>query len=195
MRGERGFSLIEVVLAILLMTAGLVALAGALIVGVTLPKRARQQEIAKQLANTVMESIIAAKEALPPGFSTFEQLTYTDTIPSGRFIKDEMLMLEPGPDGVFGTCDDGRTGAFDPVCPSNPGTLTMKVDIDPGPDGVYSNTSDNNTTQLLGFTYKVIIQDLSPSTKLVDVEVYYQTPLSNREIVKLSCQLSNFKKL
>jgi type II secretory pathway pseudopilin PulG len=195
MKEDKGFSLIEVVIAILLMTTGLIALAGALIVGVTLPRRARQQEIAKQMANTIMESIIAAKEALPPGFSTFEQLSYTDSVIPGRFLKDEMVILEPGPDGVYGTCDDGRTGSFDLNCPNSLGTIAPRVEIDPGPDGAYSNKSDNRTTSLLGFSYQVIIQDLSTSTKLIEVRVYYPTPISDRETITLSCQLSNFKKL
>ena len=69
------------------------------------------------------------------------------------------------------------------------------MDIDPGPDGAYSTAGDNRTSQLLGFSYQVIIQDINSSTKLIEVKVYYPTPISNRETVSLSCQLSNFKTL
>src|SRR6185503_6942614 len=103
MRDKEGFSLIEIMIAILIVTTGLLALSAALIIGVTLPGRARQQEIAKQLANSIMESIIAAKESSRPGFSTFESLNFTTSNPPGRFVPGVAAMLEPGPDGVYGT--------------------------------------------------------------------------------------------
>jgi type II secretory pathway pseudopilin PulG len=198
MRKDTGFSLVEVIIAILIMTAGLIALSGALIIGVTLPKRARQQEIAKQLANMIMESIIAAKETAPPGFNSFESLTFTDSTPSGRFVRGVSVMLEPGPDGVYCTCDDGVSpGPFSSTCPSTPGTLAMQYEIDPGPDGIYSvpNKTDNRKSQLLGFTREVIIQDLGPGIKQIEVRVNYPTPTRNQETVSLICQLNDFKRL
>jgi prepilin-type N-terminal cleavage/methylation domain-containing protein len=195
---EKGFSLVEVVIAILIMTAGLLALSGALIIGVTLPQRARNQEIAKQMANMIMESIIAAKENAPPGFTTFESLSYTDGTPPGRFTRGVSLMLEPGPDGVYCTCDDGLApGVFDPNCPGSLGTLAMQVEIDPGPDGIYSspNKTDNKKSQMLGYTREVIIQDLSVGIKQIEVRVNYPTPTGRKETVSFICQLNDFKKL
>jgi prepilin-type N-terminal cleavage/methylation domain-containing protein len=197
-RDQKAFSLIEVIIAILIMTGGLLALSGALIIGVTLPKKARQQEIAKQMANMIMESIIAAKETAPPGFTTFENLSYTDSNPPGRFVRGVAVMLEPGPDGVYCTCDDGQApGAFNSVCPTSLGTIAIQVEIDPGPDGIYSspNKTDNRKTQLLGFTREVIIQDLSTGIKQIEVRVNYPTPTRNQETVSLICQLNDFKKL
>ncbi|MBL8192986.1 MAG: prepilin-type N-terminal cleavage/methylation domain-containing protein, partial [Blastocatellia bacterium] len=83
---QKGFSLIEVLIAIVIITIGLVALSGALVVGVTLPQRSRQQSIAKQLANNIMDTIITAKESVKPGFDGFSK--FNSTMPmmgGGRF--------------------------------------------------------------------------------------------------------------
>ena len=105
-------------------------------------------------------------------------------------------MLEPGPDGVYCTCDDGQpAGPFNATCPGTLGTIALQVETDPGPDGIYSNKSDNRKSQLLGFTREVIIQDLSAGIKQIEVRVNYPTPTKNFETVSLVCQLNDFKKL
>ncbi|MEW6732966.1 MAG: prepilin-type N-terminal cleavage/methylation domain-containing protein [Acidobacteriota bacterium] len=198
MKNEQGFSLIEVIIAILIITTGLLALSAALVIGITLPGRARQQEIAKQLAAQIMESIIAAKEATRPGFSSFDSLNYTTGTPAGRFVPGVAAMLESGPDNVFGTCDDGQPpGPFNPVC-TGMGTRIIQLDIDPGPDGIYSNRSDNRTNSLLTFTREIIITDLTPApvtSKQITVRVNFTTPTGSRDSVTLVCQLSNFRTL
>lgn len=193
-----GFSLIEVVIAVLIMTTGLLALSGALVIGVNLPQRMRRQETAKQLASTIMESIITAKETSPPGFSSFESLSYTDGTPAGRFTHGPNVMLDAGPDGVYCTCDDGQpSGPFNAACPGTPGTLAMQIDIDPGPDGIYSapNGTDNRKSQMLGYTREVIIQDLSVGIKQIEVRVTYPVSYRSSETVNFICQLNDFKKL
>jgi prepilin-type N-terminal cleavage/methylation domain-containing protein len=196
---QAGFSLIEVLIAIVVITTGLLALSGALVVGVTLPARARQQELAKQLANSIMESIIAAKEAPRAGFTSgLASISYTtDPNTPGRFVAGVTSMLTPGPDGVYGTCDDGTAGAFNPNCPGL-GAQVVTVSLDPGADGDYSTTGDNLQKQLLDFTRQVIITDLTPppvSSKQIEVRVYYNTPTGSREMVSLICQLTEFTTL
>jgi type II secretory pathway pseudopilin PulG len=201
MRQEKGFSLIEIMIAILIVTTGLLALSAALIIGVTLPGRARQQEIAKQLANTIMESIIAAKESSRPGFSTFESLNDNTGNPPGRFRSGVTTMLVAGPDGVYGTCDDGQTGAFNPTCGSF-GTNVMEFDIDPGGDGIYTRDdkgidkrADNRKRKLFMFTREIKITNINTNTKEFEVIVNFSTPTGSRDKVKLVCRLTNFRTL
>lgn len=198
---EKGFSLVEIVIAIIIMATGLVALAGALVVGITLPKRARQQEVAKQLANEIMESIIFAKESQPSGYTTFDAISYADSNSLGRFISSSgnaniTKMLVAGPDGVYGTCDDGTTGVYNPVCGSL-GTQLVMVDVDPGPDGKYQApfNVDNTKLPLLNFTRQVEITDINNATKQIDVTVNYPNPLGGRDKVVLSTQITNFRLL
>lgn len=190
-----GFSLIEVLIAIVIITAGLIALSGALVVGVTLPQRSRQQELAKQLANTIMESVISAKEAARPGFTNFDSISYTTN--GGRFVPGITAMLTPGPDGIYCTCDDGKSGVFSDTC-SGLGTQVVTASLDPGPDGRYDTAGDNRSNALLNFTREIIIRDLTttPVTlKEIEVRVYFSTPTGARERVTLICQLSNFRTL
>jgi type II secretory pathway pseudopilin PulG len=202
MKGEKGFSLIEIMIAILIVTTGLLALSAALIIGVTLPGRARQQEIAKQLANTIMESIIAAKESSRPGFNSFDSLNFTSSNPPGRFLPGVAAMLEAGPDGVYGTCDDGQPpGTFNPNCPGL-GSRVMQLDVDPGSDGIYSRddrgndrSADNRKRRLFAFTREIRINNISANTKEIEVRVNYSTPTGSRDTVRLVCQLTNFRTL
>lgn len=207
---DKGFSLIEIVIAIIIMATGLVALASLLVVGVTLPQRARQQEIAKQLANEIMESIIFAKESNPSGFNTFNSINYGTNHAEGRFVSSSSnlnitKMLTAGPDGVYGTCDDGQSGSSFINCAGTTGNLganLLTVTIDPGKDGLYSTTTGTNmvnkTQPLLNYSREIIITDLTPapvSAKEVEVRVFYQTPLGTKEKVVLICRLTNFKTL
>lgn len=194
---KRGFSLIEILIAIVIITIGLVALSGALVVGVTLPQRSRQQAIAKQIANNILETIIAAKESAKPGFDTFG--TFNSTMPlagGGRFTGGVNVLLTPGPDGVYGTCDDGTAGVFNPVCGAV-GVQLVMVDVDPGPDGKYQPPFDVDNTKLplLNFTRQIEITDISTATKQVDVTVSFPSPLGGRDKVKLSTQITNFRLL
>jgi prepilin-type N-terminal cleavage/methylation domain-containing protein len=210
-RQDKGFSLIEIIIAIIIMATGLVALAGLLVVGVTLPQRARQQEVAKQLANEIMESIIFAKESSPSGFNTFNAINYGINHPEGRFVSSTSnlnitKMLTTGPDRVYGTCDDGRPGNSFLDCAGTPtgslGTDLLTTTIDPGKDGDYSTTTGtglvNKTQPLLNYSRQIIITDLTPppvSAKEVEVRVFYQTPLGTQEKVVLICRFTNFKTL
>jgi type II secretory pathway pseudopilin PulG len=196
MKDEKAFSLIEVIIAILIITTGLIALSAALVIGVTLPGRARQQEIAKQLANTIMESIISAKESGREGF-VYDNINYTS---QGRFVPGVETMLEAGPDGVYGTCDDGQApGPFNASCGTQ-GTRVLQLDIDPGPDGKYSTTGDNRRIRLFNFTREIIIKNMPdgvnpPTYKEIEVRVNYATPTGSRDKVILICQLTNFRTL
>jgi type II secretory pathway pseudopilin PulG len=202
MRDNKGFSLIEIMIAILIVTTGLLALSAALIIGVTLPGKARQQEIAKQLANSIMESIIAAKESSRPGFSTFESLSLTTSSPPGRFVPGVAAMLEAGPDGVYGTCDDGQPkGPLNLNCPGF-GTRVMELDVDPGRDGIYGKddrgtdrTADNRKRKLFTFTREIKITNISVNVKEFEVIVNYSTPTGSRDKVRLICRLTNFRTL
>lgn len=183
--------MIEVVIAILVIGIGMLALSAALVVGVTLPGRARQQEIAKQMASAIMESIIAAKESPRPGFTSFASLDYTSA--GGRFVAGVAPMLEAGPDGVYGTCDDGQPSPGTVgACPGF-GTRIVQLTNDPGSDGRYATTGDNRVRRLSDFTREVVItNDTGGEVKNITVRVTYGTPTGVRETVTLMCRLTNF---
>lgn len=196
-KNQKGFSLIELLIAIVIITAGLVALSGALVYSVTLPQRSKQKEIATQLANSIMESIVAVKQVGPVGFASLDDFSCTTnpTTP-GRFdCATPRAMLTAGPDGVYGTCDDGQAaGPFAPC--GAPGANLLSISLDPGSDGIYA-TGGNTTSTYLGFTRVITITDLSVPpvlTKRITVQVFYNTP-TGRESIPLSVQLSSFQTL
>jgi len=148
-----------------------------------------------------METIIAAKESSKVGFDSFSSFNVTSpsVMPGGRFVGGvTSSFLTAGPDGVYGTCDDGRTGTFNPTCPGSLGTQVEVLVIDPGSDGKYSNTTtpgNDTTVPLLSFTRRVDIVDIvppNPATKQINVTVTYPNVVGGRESVVLSTQISNF---
>jgi hypothetical protein len=143
-----------------------------------------------------METIIAAKESAKTGFDTFATFNSTMPLVAGRFTGGVQNLLTPGPDGVYGTCDDGTTGVYNPVCGSL-GTQLVMVDVDPGPDGKYQApfNVDNTKLPLLNFTRQVEITDINNATKQIDVTVNYPNPLGGRDKVVLSTQITNFRLL
>ncbi|KAF0250195.1 MAG: hypothetical protein FD167_398 [bacterium] len=114
-------------------------------------------------------------------------------VTGGRFTGGVAAALTSGPDGVYGTCDDGQTGTYDPnaTC-SGLGTNVVTLDITPGLDGMYSTTADNKRMPLLSFTRQINIIDIGPATKQIDVVISYPNATGGRENLTLSTQITNF---
>ncbi|MCS6885495.1 MAG: prepilin-type N-terminal cleavage/methylation domain-containing protein [Acidobacteriota bacterium] len=205
---QKGFSLVEVLIAMMIVMVGLLALSGALLIGITLPGRARKQEIAKYMAMAIMESIIAAKESPREGFPNFQSLSNTA---GGRFDNGNFHpMFTAGPDGVYGTCDDGSTtfncsGGGVPA-----GSSVVRLSADPGSDGQYDSNlyatspPPNDLIMVLSdFTRRVTITDTTETfgsetrvvAKDVTVEVRYGTPSGIRETITLRARLTDFSRL
>ncbi|MEW6732646.1 MAG: prepilin-type N-terminal cleavage/methylation domain-containing protein [Acidobacteriota bacterium] len=189
MRTDKGFTLLEAIIAILIMTTALIALSAALVVGVNLPSYARRREVAKQLGTLIMENIIANKEASRNGF-TFDNLAYTTTT-LGLFeppvgMPDTQVgarpMYQPGTDGIYGTADDDDMPNF------------LEFQIHPGNDGQY-NTGNEDILRLSEYSYKIYITNIDNTTKQVDVVVYFTTPFRSANSITLVCQLTDFKTL
>jgi prepilin-type N-terminal cleavage/methylation domain-containing protein len=197
---DSGFSLIELLIAIAVISTGLLALTGTLVLGISLPQRARNQVIAKQIANTIMETIISTKEAPRGSFANFSDFSQAG---AGRFDGQNRSILIAGPDGVYGTCDDGSTSTSLVSCSGGSpsvGTTTLAIYRSPGADGRYDTINDNERVSLTNFTRTVTITDVpgtgSPATvKEVRVQVFYPGIGNVRESVNLVCRISSFRTL
>ena len=66
-RNEKGFSYIDVMIAIVIMMVGVLALVGALTANLMRSFEAERRIVAKQMALSTIESIMAAKEIERPG--------------------------------------------------------------------------------------------------------------------------------
>ncbi len=106
---ERGFSLIEVVCSMFILTIGLVSLLGVFALSMKTTQTAQQDIIAKQLANEAMESIFTARNTAQVQWLQIQNVG-AGTNPDGIFQTGMQPINNSGTDGIFGTVDDSTAG-------------------------------------------------------------------------------------
>jgi prepilin-type N-terminal cleavage/methylation domain-containing protein len=167
--GENGFTLIEVMISIAILTVGIVALIGTFAAAVSLARSAQEDLIAKQKALEAAESIFTARNTQQ---IVFKQVA---NVASGGIFKDGYQpLLAAGPDGLVGTTDDV---AF-PGCPGGVECMTL-----PGPDGILG-TADDQVVSLANFSRQILIcpvlepdgVTVDPNLKQITVNVQYIKP-------------------
>lgn len=123
---EQGFSLLEVLFSMVILTVGLVSVAGVMGLAMASTQNSQENAISKRLANEALESILTARET---SNITFSQIANTGN--GGIFLSGPQPIDLPGADGIVGTADDaaagpqvldmpGSTGVFMNSCPAGP---------------------------------------------------------------------------
>ncbi len=163
-RGDQGFTLIETLISMVVLTIGLVALLGVVGMAMTATQTSQEDMIAKKLAQETVESIYTARDTAN---ITWSQILNVGT--TGIFVTGYQPVNQPGADGIIGTADDSAAGGQ---------TLTL-----PGPDGIYG-TNDDVVQPLTNFTRNITIATVpnpatgAPYTNLrqLTVTIQYNTP-------------------
>jgi prepilin-type N-terminal cleavage/methylation domain-containing protein len=143
---QSGFSLIEVMISMVILTIGLLAVLAT--IGVTMAANVTSQEdlLARQVATEAMESIFNARNTSQLGFPS---IANTTAVPPGIFLSGPQALKCAGPDGILDTADDvSCLTASGAVCP-NAGVQCL---AEPGPDGIVGTADDvivslNNITR------------------------------------------------
>jgi len=162
-------------IAIAIMSIGIVALLAAFGTAVATTQNAQANLIARQKALQAMESIYTARNT--------QQITFAqigNIASGGIFTNGATQLLAAGPDGLVNTADDltfPATGA----CPAGPECLVM-----PGPDGILGN-ADDTAMSLANFTRQIAINPVletdgvtvDPNLKQIVVTVSYTTGISS----------------
>lgn len=152
---EAGFSLLEMVVAMVVLSIGLLGVASAISYALAASNRGRGVTNAKMLVVTALEQMETLRNT---GQLNFNEIS-NDQQPGSTFrgfpsdFRD--VSTVPGPDGVFGTADD--------------------LSVAPGPDGTYGTTDDTRDMTLArpGVTRQILITDLNPILKKVQVTLRY----------------------
>jgi prepilin-type N-terminal cleavage/methylation domain-containing protein len=167
-RSEGGFSLLEMVVAMFILTIGLLSVAAATGYALMASNRGRGVTNSKMLIVSALEQMETLRDT---GQLTFEEISNSHVQGSSfTNFPTEFLPVSttPGPDGVFGTSDDLRS---------------------PGPDGIYGNSDDftDFTRGRSGVTRQILITSINPLLKKVTVTLRY-TPNGGeqRELVGVS---------
>jgi prepilin-type N-terminal cleavage/methylation domain-containing protein len=173
---QSGFTLLEVMIAIVIMTVAMLALLASFATALTVTASAEEDLIARQKALEAMESIYAARNSLQIPFAEINNVAS-----GGIFLSGPQPLYCAGNDGIYGTADDaaGPCNAVDTgaACPGNIQCLVL-----PGPDGVLG-TADDVMQGLSNFSRTITFTPVDLSTGVVNtnliavsVSVTYQKP-------------------
>lgn len=154
---ESGFTLIEVLVAGLLLSVGLVALSHSFTVGFAMVIATQESTIAQQKAREVLESVLTGRNTQNITFDNIDNVGTGE----GIFLTGFQPLYQSGNDGIIGTADDAAAGME---------TITL-----PGPDGVLG-TSDDIVRPLASYKRKIEITTLTGTLKQIQVTIQYTTP-------------------
>ena len=157
--GDSGFTLIEVMIAIVVMSVGILALIASFATAVAHTQSAEEDLIARQKVLEAMESIYTARNAQQIPFAAVANVSN-----GGVFLDGAQPLKCAGPDGLVNTADDVNcTTQAGANCPDN-GAECMVL---PGNDGILG-TADDVTMSLGYFTRTIAITPVLLPTGVVN---------------------------
>lgn len=176
---QRGFTLVEVMVSMVVLAVGLVTLLGVFGLAMATTQTSQQDMIAKQLANEALESIITARNT---GQISWDQIQNVGD-GNGIFVTGLQPINLAGADGIMGTADDG------------PAQLLTE----PGPDGIYG-TADDVQVPLTTYKREIAIGQVADATgpvntlRSINITIQYSTPLlRTQKTYILNSYISQFR--
>ena len=175
---ERGFSYIDVMIALVILMVGILASAAALTANLVRSYETEKQVISKQIALSTIESIFSARDIAKTGaISGWNSIGNIGSNPDASGTPQGVFLTgfcpirgEMGWDGVAGTADDACPGGG--ICQ-------------------VTGRSDNSSEILKGFERRIVITDLQDSERptpphaisrrRIDVTVRYNINQLQRE--------------
>jgi prepilin-type N-terminal cleavage/methylation domain-containing protein len=159
-RESAGFSLIELMVATVVLTVGLLSLLGAFTAAASRVGQSSLMLIAREKAREAVESVHSARDT---GGFTWPMIR--NIADGGMFLGGEQLLREAGDDGIVNTVDDG----------------SIEKIRRPGPNGVLGDGDDEVFT-LTNFRREIRIEPLNydgtatvnPNLRRITVRVRYR---------------------
>jgi prepilin-type N-terminal cleavage/methylation domain-containing protein len=157
---QKGFSLIELMVALSILMVGLLGLAQVFYFGLSIVGTSSAQLIAREKAREAIESVHTARDTRTISWAQIRNVRTPDcrawptttATGGGTFTTAEHDLRDAGPDGLVATADD---------------TGTEKT---PGPDNLLGTSDD---VPLLGFRRQIVICDIGPNLRQIAVTIRY----------------------
>ena len=156
---EAGVTILETVVAMLVLAVGLLGLAGSIGYAVVVSNMGRNVTNTKLLVVSLHEQIETLRNTQELTFGQIANVGNVDNTgavnPFAGFpVGFQPISINPGPDGIWGTSDDL---------------------INPGPDNVYGTADDftDPSWGLNGYSREIVITNLNPNLKRIQVTVRY----------------------
>ena len=168
-QSETGFSLIETLIAVLVLTVGVIGMASVFLYGMQSASSSPNELVATQKAAEAVESVFSARDS-----HTLTWAQLRNTTNGGVFLGGARDMTTPGPDGIVDTGDDG-------------GIESVAL---PGPDQLIG-TGDDTTQKLNNFKREIAITDSGDNLRMVQVTITYPSGPVTRKY-SLTVYMSSF---
>jgi hypothetical protein len=172
---ESGFTLIEAVIAIAVLSFGVLSMAAVYAQGIFYASLTQYDYIAEKKAEQAVESIFAGRDTGTLVWSQIQNVNGVTGSDRGVFKDGPQPILVPGPDGLVGAVTDD--GSADEV-----------IIIGPGPDGIFG-TSDDETVDLnpwMTRTIEIVPVPGENNLRQITVTINYQVGKLNRTYTLVS---------
>jgi len=172
-KDQKGFSLIEFMIASVILIVGLLALLMLYTYALVTVTVADENSIAKQKARETLESVYTARNTSQVAFSMINNVSN-----GGIFLDGPQPLTTSGGDGLVGTTDDGG----------------IEVMVTLGDDGILG-TDDDETRVLDYFTRQIIISQPAgvSDLKTIRVVITYTTPSGLTQSFTVDSLISRYR--
>ena len=163
-KNQSGFTLTEALIALAMMSIGLLALASAFIQGIGLMSTAHSHQIAKEKASEAMESVFTARDARK--VTNWNLIQNMSRNGNALFLDGPQPLRTMGADGLVNTLDDGG----------------VEEESLAGADG----TPDTVTYTLSNFQREIEIRDINTNLRRIRVIITYKVGSVTRQYELIS---------
>ena len=175
-RPTAGFTLIEAMIALVVLAFGTLGLAAMMTDGIAYMNMSQADFIAQQKAEQAVESIFYARDSKIYSWAQLQNVGSG----AGVFLTTPEVLCDPGPDGVVDTADD-LLG-------------TLDVIYAPGTNGILTDPVNSIKTPLSNYTRTIAIAavpGLDPNIRKITVTINYTAGRFTRSYV-LTSYISRF---
>lgn len=167
-QSENGFSLFEMVVAIFILSIGLLGVASAISYALLASNRGRSVTNSKMLVVSILEQMETLRDTGQLHFNEISNAQVVGSNFTGFPATFQPVSTIPGPDGIFGTADDL---------------------LDPGTGGVYGDGNDFTNPLLArpGVTRQILISTLPDNDYLKKIQVTLRYAVNGNESRDLVC--------